>query len=188
MLFNLFRFGLLPVVLFCGVVVTATVDAYWTNIVQKSTWPQTVVTVMESQDLGRELAQSRRTENTFPDPHGTVSYVIDGTAHTWKGRGRDIGVTVMNAGDEIKVYYNPEKPSEINTAVLLGASTGNIIFGSALAFLGFYLWFFWLRGFLGGSAPPPDVGGDRAKRPSVIDSDTMGKSLNTGHRTTFGKR
>ena len=163
MLFTLFRYGLIPVVLFCVVVVAAGIDTYWTNAVQKSTWPQTVVTVMESQDVGQRLAEFRGTQNTFPDPQGTVSYVIDGKTYTWQGRGRDIGVTVMNPGDKIKVYYNPENPEEINTLVLLGAFTGNIILAVAIAFLAFYVWFFWLRGFLGRSVPPDDFDGDLAR-------------------------
>ena len=154
-MFMLFRYGLIPVVLFCGVVIAASIDTYSTNIVQKSTWRQTVVTVMESQDFGQGLAEFRGTQNTFPDPHGTVQYVIDGKTYTWQGRGRDMGVTVMNPGDEINVYYNPGNPLEINTLVLLGASTGNIILAVALAFLAFYVWFFWLRGFLGHSTSRP---------------------------------
>ena len=212
MLFMLFRYGLIPVVLFCGVVIAASIDTYATNIVQKSTWLQTDVTVMESQDLGQGLAEFRGTQNTFPDPHGTVSYVIDGKTYTWQGRGRDMGVTVMNPGDEIKVYYNPENPQKINTLVLLGASTGNIILAVALAFLAFYVWFFWLRGFLGRSAPPDDFDGDMArsfagrvsthppdqvgrsrfalrdKRTPVIDNKPTGKSFGRGRGTSLGKR
>src|ERR1700681_3994490 len=147
-MFTLFRYGLIPVVFFCVVVVAASFDAFSTNAVQKSTWPQTVVTVMQSRDFGQTLAEFRGTQNTFPDPHGTVKYVIDGQTYTWQGRGRDIGVTVMNPGDKIKIYYNPKNPQEIGTLVLLGAATGSIILAVALAFLAFYVWFFWLRGFL----------------------------------------
>ena len=169
-MFTLFRYGLLPVVLFCSVVIAAGIDVNSTSIVQKSTWHQTVATVVESQDFGQGLAEFSGTQNTFPDPHGTVRYVIDGKTYTWQGRGRDIGVTVMNRGDEIKVHYNPENPSEINTLVLLGAATGRIIFAIALAFLVFYVWFFWLRGLLGRSSAPDDLDGDLAeivRRPSV---------------------
>ena len=147
-MFTLFRYGLLPVVLFCVVVVTASFDAFSTNAVRESTWPQTVATVMDSQDFGGAAAEFQGTQNAFPDPHGTLKYVIDGKTHTWQGRGREIGVTVMNPGDKIKVYYNPENPLEINTLVMLGASTGSIILAAAIAFLAFYVWFFWLRGFL----------------------------------------
>jgi hypothetical protein len=210
-MFTLFRYGLIPVVLFCGVVVAASIDTYSSNIVHKSSWPQTVATVMESQDFGQGLAEFNGTQNTFPDPHGTVSYVIDGKPYTWQGRGRDIGVTVMNPGDEIKVYYDPGNPQTISTLVLLGASTGNMILAAALAFLAFYVWFFWLRGFLGRSSPPDDFGGDMAmsfadgaptqrpdqtdrsrfalrdKRTPVTDDRPAGKSLGQGRRT-FGKR
>ena len=68
----------------------------------------------------------------------------------------------MNPGDKIKVFYNPENPLEINTLVLLGAFTGNIILAAAIAFLAFYVWFFWLRGFLGRSVPPDESDGDLA--------------------------
>lgn len=211
-MFTFLRYGLIPLVLFCVVIVAASVDAYSTNITQKSTWPETVATVLESQDFGQDLAESRGTQNTFPDPHGTVTYVIDGKTYTWQGRGRDIGVTVMNPGDAIKVHYNPENPSEINTLVLLGAATGTIIFATAFAFLVFYVWFFWLRGFFGRSAPPDDLDGDLAEsfagrvstqfseqsersrlarggeRAAVIDNKAAGQSFNSGPRTTFGKR
>jgi hypothetical protein len=208
-MFTLFRYGLIPVVLFCVVVVAASIDTYSSNIVHKSSWPQTVATVVESQDPGDALAEFNGTQNTFPDPHGTVSYVIDGKTYTWQGRGRDIGVTVMNPRDEIKVYYDPENPRTISTLVLLGASTGNMILAAALAFLAFYVWFFWLRGFLGRSTPPDDFDGDMAfadtvptqrpaqiersrlasggKRTAAIDSKPTGKSFGQG-RGTFGKR
>jgi hypothetical protein len=210
-MFMLFRYGLIPVVLFCVVVIAASIDTYTTNVVQKSSWLQTVVTVMESQDLGQGLAEFRGTQNTFPDPHGTVRYVIDGKTYTWQGRGRDIGVTVMNPGDKIEVYYDPENPQEISTLVLLGASTGNIILAVALAFLGFYFWFFWLRGFLDRSAPPDDFNGDMVrsfadrastqlpdqiersrfaladKRTSVTDNKPTRKSFGRARVSTFGK-
>ena len=152
-MFALFRYGLIPVVLFCGVIVAASIDAHWTNHVQKSTWRQTVVTVTQSQDGGQAAAESRGEQNSFPNPRGEVQYVIDGETYTWQGRGRDMGVTVMNAGDTIKVYYNPANPREINTLVLLGAARGNVIFAAALTFLALYFWFFWLRRFLRRSAP-----------------------------------
>ena len=158
-MFTLFRYGLIPVVLFCVVIVTASIDAYSTNAIQKSSWRQTVATVMQSQDFGDVAAKFRGTPNTFPDPHGTVQYVVDGQTYTWQGRGRDMGVTVMTPGDKIKVYYNPKDPRQISTLVLLGAFTGYVILAAALAFLAFYVWFFWLRRFLR-RAPPGIPGGD----------------------------
>src|SRR5215813_4887166 len=107
-MFTLFRYGLLPVVLYCIVVTTASFDALLTNTVRKSAWPQTVATVMQSQDPGRMLAELRGTPQPFSDPRGTLKYVVDGKTHTWQGRGRDIGVTVMNPGVKIKVHYNPQ--------------------------------------------------------------------------------
>jgi hypothetical protein len=192
-MFTLFRYGLLPVVLYCTVVITAGVDAFLTNTVRKSTWPQTVVSVAQSQDFGDVAAAFRGTPNTFPDPRGTVRYVIDGQTHTWQGRGRDIGVTVMKPGDQIRVYYNPHDPREISTLVLLGASTGSIIMAVALAFLAFYFWFFWLRGFLRRSDPDDfegDVAGSFAghvqeRLPRQIP---MEKSFDRGRGATFGKR
>jgi Protein of unknown function (DUF3592) len=191
-MFTLFRYGLLPVVLYCVVVLTAGVDAILTNTVRKSTWPQTVVTVMQSQDFGQALAELRGTPNTFPDPRGTARYVIDGKTYTWQGRGREMGVTVMKPGDQIKVYYNPQNPLEISTLVLLGASTGSIIMAVALAFLVFYFWFFWLRGFLRRSGP--DDFGDGVVGLSEIStprqaSENQWQNLSTGERrATFGKR
>jgi len=191
-MFTLFRYGLLPVVLYCVVVIAAGIDVYSTNTVRKFTWPQTVVTVVQSQDFGQALAELRGTQNTFPDPRGTLKYVIDGQSYAWQGRGRELGVTVMNPGDEIKVYYNPQDPREISTLVLLGASTGNIILAVAFAFLAFYVWFFWLRGFLRRSGPD-DFDGDVAesfgdKHPTAIIRGPMEKSFDRGPRATFGKR
>jgi hypothetical protein len=210
-MFTLFRYGLIPVVLFCLVVIAAGIDAYSTNAAQKSTWRETVATVVESQDFGDAAAELRGTPNTCPDPYGTLSYIVDGKTYTWQGRGRDLGVTVMKPGEEMKVYYNPANPQEISTLVLLGAFTGHIILAVALAFLVFYVWFFWLRRFIGGSAPPDDFGGDLAqafadggptrssdriessrftpadKRSSIADNKPTGKSFGQG-RGTFGKR
>jgi hypothetical protein len=191
-MFTLFRYGLLPVVLYCIVVIAAGFDAMLTNTIQKSTWPQTVVTVTQSQDFGQALAEFRGTQNTFPDPRGTLQYVIDGKPYAWQGRGREIGVTVMNPGDKIKVYYNPRNPREISTLVLLGASTGSIILAVALAFLAFYVWFFWLRGFLRRSRPDDfdaDVAGSFGDRhPTAVIRGPMEKSFGQGRRATFGKR
>jgi Protein of unknown function (DUF3592) len=193
-MFTLFRYGLLPVVAFCVVVVAASIDVYTTNTIQKSTWPQTVVTVVQSQDLGQVAAEFRGTPNTFSDPRGTLTYVVDGKTYTWQGRGRDIGVTVMNSGDRINVHYNPQNPQEINTLVLLGASTGNIILVTALVFLAFYFWFFWVRRFLRRSGPGDLDGGvpgsfaDRMpERLAAIDKRPMG-SFDRGRGATFGKR
>jgi hypothetical protein len=210
-MFTLFRYGLIPVVLYCVVVIAAGVDTYSTTAIRKSTWPQTVVTVTQSQDFGQAFAEFRGTQNTFPDPRGTVKYVIDGATYTWQGRGRDIGVTVLNPGDQIKIYYNPKNPREISTLVLLGAFTGNIILAVALAFLAFYVWFFWLRGFLRRSGPD-DFDGDMAgafaarvperlpsqiersrstlgdQRPTAINNRPTGKSFDRGRGATFGKR
>jgi hypothetical protein len=191
-MFTLFRYGLLPVVVYCIVVITAGVDAFLTNTVRKSTWPQTVVTVVQSQDLGDMAAAFRGTPNTFPDPRGTLKYVIDGKSYAWQGRGREIGVTVMTPGDQIKVYYNPQNPQEISTLVLLGASTGSIIMAVAFAFLAFYVWFFWLRGFLRRSGAD-DFDGDVAesfgdKHPTAIIGAPMEQSFDQGRRATFGKR
>jgi hypothetical protein len=195
-MFTLFRYGLLPVVFYCIVVITAGVDAFLTNTVRKANWPQTVVTVVQSQDFGDVAAAFRGTPNTFPDPRGKLNYVIDGKSYDWQGRGRDIGVTVMKPGDQIKVYYNPRDPRDISTLVLLGASTGSIIMAVALAFLAFYFWFFWLRGFLRRSGPDDfngDVAGSFAdhaqEHPNAIIKRPMGKSFDQGlGATTFGKR
>jgi hypothetical protein len=108
-------------------------------------------------------------------------------------------LTVLTPGDQIKLFYNPDNPQEINTLLLLGAFEGNIILAVALAFVAFYVWFFWLRGVMGRSGPPHDFGGDpaealtsgtattfRDKRIPAIDN-RPGKSLGGG-RGRFGKR
>jgi Protein of unknown function (DUF3592) len=190
-MFTLFRYGLTPVVLYCVVVITAGTDAFLTNTVRKATWPQTVITVVQSQDLGDMAAAFRGTPNTFPDPRGRVTYVIDGKNYDWQGRGRAIGVTAMKPGDQIKVYYNPRNPQEISTLALLGASTGSIIMAVAFAFLAFYFWFFWLRGFLRRSGPGDfdDMAESRADEHSgAILREPMEKSFDRGPRATFGKR
>jgi len=204
-MFTLFRYGLTPVVLYCVVLITAGIDAFLTNTVRKATWPQTVVTVVQSQDFGDVAAAFRGTPNTFPDPRGTLKYVIDGKSYDWRGRGREIGVTVMKPGDQIKVYYNPRNPQEISTLVLLGASTGSIIMALAFAFLAFYFWLFWLRGFLRRSGPddfnsdmvgpfadPGEVEGSRSgmedAHPTAIDKGPMEGSFAPARRATFGKR
>jgi hypothetical protein len=157
-MFAIFRYGLLPVALFCVVVIAAGVHTVTENSIQKSTWPQTVVTVVQSQDFGKALAELQGGQNSFPDPHGTVSYAVGGKTYSWQGRGRDIGLMVMNPGDQIKLHYNPQNPQQINTLVLLGKVTGSIILAMTLAFLGFYLWFFWLRGFLRRPGSTPSSG------------------------------
>jgi Protein of unknown function (DUF3592) len=190
-MFTLFRYGLTPVVLYCVVVITAGADAVLTNTVRKATWPQTVVTVVQSQDLGDMAAAFRGTPNTFPDPRGILKYVIDGKSYDWQGRGRAIGVTVMKPGDQIKVYYNPRNPQEISTLVLLGASTGSIIMAVAFAFLAFYFWFFWLRGFFRRSGPDDFDGMTEPladRNPTAIVGGPMENSFDRGPRATFGKR
>jgi uncharacterized protein DUF3592 len=190
-MFSLFRYGLFPVVLYCIVVITAGVDAFLTNTVRKATWPQTIVTVVQSQDLGDVAAAFRGTPNTFPDPRGTLKYVIDGKSYDWRGRGREIGVTVMKPGDQIKVYYNPQKPQVISTLVLLGASTGSIIMAVAFGFLAFYFWFFWLRGFFRRSGPDDfdDMAESLADKHSTATlREPMAHSFDRGPPATFGKR
>lgn len=208
-MFRLFRYGLIPVVLFCMVIVAASVDSFSTNAIRKSAWARTTVTVIESKDPSQILAEFRGTQNTFPDPRGTVRYVVDGKTYIWRGRGREIGLTVMNPGDRIELYYNPGNPREISTLVLLGASTGTILFAAALAFIAFYLWFFWLRGwgrrsrpydFDGhgpGSSHPPERLSRQIERasspladqhPATPDGNPAGITFSQPRRATFGKR
>ena len=202
LVFTLFRYGLMPVVVFCLTIVAASIDVYSTNAIQHSTWQQTVATVVKSEDFGDVAAKFVGTPNTFPDPRGTLTYVVDGKTYTWQGRGRDIGVTVMNPGDRINVYYNPKNPLEISTLVLLGAFTGNIILSVALAFVAFYVWFFWLRrlfrrsgpGHFDGDVAPSFAGGAPEqlavadKQPAPANKRPMGQSFGQGPRATFGKR
>lgn len=147
-MFTLFRYGLLPIVLYCVIIVAASIEVFSTNAVQQSTWQQVVVRVVDARDFGDIAAQFAGRTNDFPDPYGTLKYVVDGKTFTWKGRARDIGVITMTPGEKINLYYNPANPNEISTLVLLGAGTGTIILTVAVAFLAFYFWFFWLSGML----------------------------------------
>src|SRR4051794_20479967 len=179
MVFTLFRYGLLPFVLYGLMVVVFSIHIYGTHAVHKATWPQTVVTVTQSQDWGDEFARFRGTQNTFPDPRGTGTYVVDGTTYTWQGRGRELGVTVMKPGDAITVFYNPKDPKDLEPPVLLGAFTGNIIISVTLAFLGFYVWFFWVRRFVRRSGPD-DFGDNLAPsgpRAAAISTRPVGQSF-----------
>jgi len=108
-MFRMLRYGLMPVVFFCAVVVVSGVHIVWTNTVHRSTWPQTVLTVLKSQDIGNVLAQFQHRENSFPDPRGMGTYVVGGKTYAWQGRGRDIGVTVMKPGDQITLYSNGQQ-------------------------------------------------------------------------------
>jgi hypothetical protein len=190
-MFTIFRYGLLPVVLFCGVIVAASIDTFATNAAQDSSWGNTTATVIESKDFGDTYAKFSGKPNTFPDPQGTLRYVVAGKTYTWSGRGRDIGLIIMARGDKIPLRYNPENPQEIGTLVLLGAGTGSIILSVALAFLAFYFWFFWLRGFFGRSGPG-DSDGD-AVDPGL---ERFERQVERSHfvpaaepnRPTFGKR
>lgn len=160
--------------------------------------------MVQSHDIGQASADFRGTPNSFPDPHGTVRYVIGGKTYTWQGRGREIGVTVMNPGDQIKLYYNPANPQEISTLVLLGKFTASIILAVSLAVIVFYVWFFWLRGFLRRPGPPDSYGNvpesfaeraserlssqiERSRSP-LGDQSPVGKSFVQGRGVTFGKR
>jgi Protein of unknown function (DUF3592) len=187
MWFMLFRYCLIPVVFYCVVVFASGIIA--TNEVQKSSWPQTTATVTQSEDLGEAFAEFRGTENDFPDPYGTLQYVVNGETHSWQGRGRDIGLTAMTQGDKITLYYNPANPQELSTLVL-GASTGSIILAVAFAFLAFYVWFFWLRGLLRGSGPD-DFGGDASfegPAPGWTPSRSEGARFTLGDRGAAGQR
>jgi hypothetical protein len=146
-------------------------------------------TVTQSEDLGEAFAEFRGTENDFPDPYGTLQYVVNGETHSWQGRGRDIGLTAMTQGDKITLYYNPANPQELSTLVL-GASTGSIILAVAFAFLAFYVWFFWLRGLLRGSGPD-DFGGDASfegPAPGWTPSRSEGARFTLGDRGAAGQR
>jgi hypothetical protein len=195
-MFTLFRYGLIPVVLFCVVVITGGVHTVSTNSLRKSTWPQTVVTVTQSQDFNQAYAEFRGTENAFPDPYGMVRYVIAGKTYSWQGRGRDIGVTVMNPGDKINVYYNPDNPQQINTLILLGAGTGAILVAGALAFIVLYVWFFWVRRFLrrlGSDDSSGEMPGSFAERASErlsaeIERSRSAAGISIPQRSIRGRR
>jgi hypothetical protein len=190
-MFTLFRYGLVPIAGYCLMVVVFSIHIVWANGVQKRTWPETVATVMESKDFGQILSELRGTKNTFPDPHGVVRYVVDGKTYTWRGRARDIGLTVLNPGEQFKIFYNPERPQEINTLLLLGAQTGAMIVAGAFAFFSFYIWFFWLRRRSGRWTPPDDMGVDAARAfvsAPIIDNGPVTRTFSQGPRTTFGKR
>jgi len=186
-MFQALRYGLLPVVLFCGTIVVASVDVAWENIAHRSTWRETVATVVQSQDLGDVVIDSPFTRSTAPNPTETVVYLVDGETHTWKGRARELGVTAMTPGEKIKVYYNPKDPKVIHTLAVLGARPGAILLAAALAFLIFYVWFFWLRGPPRRS-PPADLGGDRAAAFAAGVPDRLAERIERVRGPTFGQR
>jgi len=146
-MFTFFRYALLPIVIFCIVVAAASVDAIATNAYRKRTWPRTVATVTEARDAGQELAKISGKQNVFPDPYGKITYSVTGKAYSWQGRGRDIGFTEMTPGAKLNVFYNPQNPKDVSALVLLGLSTGLIIDSVSVAFIVFYMWYFWLRRF-----------------------------------------
>lgn len=169
-MFNLFRYGLLWIVVFCGVIVAASLDAYSENIYRRMTWPTVTATVVKAQDFGRIAEEMGQTPGKYPNAQGTVRYVVGGETYEWSGRNRDLGVVAMTPGQQIKLYYNPADPHEANTLVLLGLGVGLVLFAGSLAFLTSYVWYFWLRrrtppqtyafevGDLAGPAPPPRPG------------------------------
>lgn len=151
-MFNLFRWGLIPVVLFCGVCVAAGIDAFSENAVRRATWPKVEATVLESQDFADELARMRGTSNNFPDPRGVLQYQVNGETHTW---------------------------------------TGLIILGAALAFLGFYFWFFWIRFWIGRSGPDDDDSGyllGEAAPQAAPVWNAPAPGFGQGRPNTFGQR
>src|SRR5262249_58829076 len=103
-LFTFFGSGLAPVVLYCVIVITAGIDAFLTNAIRKSTWPQTAVTVVQSQDFGDVAAAFRGTPNTFPDPRGTLKYVIDGKSYDWRGRGGERGGALLKTRGQMTAF------------------------------------------------------------------------------------
>jgi len=80
-MFLVLRFALIPVVLFCLTIVSATLGVLSTNADQKANWRPTVATVTDSQDFGDVAAKFRGTPNTFPDPHGGLVWEVDGITH-----------------------------------------------------------------------------------------------------------
>lgn len=101
--------------------------------------------VTDSQDFGDVAAKFRGTPNTVPDPYGGLVWEVDGIAHRWRGRARDVGLVEMKPGDRIEMLYDPQDPTRISTLVLLGRNTGFSLAAGAVVFLLFYVWFFWLR-------------------------------------------
>ena len=189
-MFKLLRFGMLPVVLFCVVVIVATLDALAENTARKSSWIAATGTVTASQDFGDFAAAFQHRKNDFPDPQGAITYVVDGKAYTWSGRGRDIGLTVLPQGGKVDFYYDPKNPAAISTLVMLGATTGYKIAAAALAFLLFYAWLFWLRGM---SRRPDDFDdAPMASSPSPSPPRPTGiapaRQAQSRPRGAFGKR
>ncbi|MFO1014076.1 MAG: DUF3592 domain-containing protein [Caulobacteraceae bacterium] len=190
-MFNLFRWGLIPVVLFCGVCVAAGIDAFSENAVRRATWPKVEATVLESQDFADELARMRGTSNNFPDPRGVLQYQVNGETHTWTGRGRDAGLIAMPVGGKVMVHYDPKNPDQVSTLEMLGAGTGLIILGAALAFLGFYFWFFWIRFWIGRSGPDDDDSGyllGEAAPQAAPVWNAPAPGFGQGRPNTFGQR
>ncbi len=89
-MFTLFRYGLVPIAGYCLMVIVFSIHIVWANGVQKRTWPETC---RHRRGIERLRQCPSAGQNTFPDPHGIVRYVVDGKTYTWRGRARDIGLT-----------------------------------------------------------------------------------------------
>jgi len=178
------RFGLVPVVLFCGLLavmsVVATIDVARENTARKSSWRETVATVVQSHDRGDVVKDYPFLPFTSPDPTGTITYLVDGETHTWEGRARQLGVTTLAPGERIKVYYNPGNPKVVHTLVKLGAPGMAVLLATLLAFLTYYVWFFWLRG-----SPRRSLPADPSGTPPP---DRLAGRIERVHGPTFGKR
>lgn len=184
------RFALIPVVLFCLTILAAAFDSISTNLQQKATWLPVMATVVDAQEFGELGATLSGRAADFPDPYGEISYTVGGETYQWQGRARDIGFVSLPVGGTVSIFYDPADPNQINSLVLLGASVGLMICGSAAAFMAFYVWFFWLRG-RGGRPPdtpsiladPPTPRAEPTRPPTQVASPRAARPVRT-----FGKR
>jgi hypothetical protein len=100
MVFTLLRYGLLPVVFYCAVVFVSGVHIIGSNEAHRSSWKQTTATVMQSRDFGDAYAEFSGTKNDFPDPRGTLQYVVNKETAARRGPVQHAILRALPAADD----------------------------------------------------------------------------------------
>jgi len=129
-----------------------------TTLYHRAAWRQTEATVVKAEPAMLDRGKGRVTAELDL----AVRYRIDGTARTWTGLGKDIGVYKASPGDVVALYYDPADPGALDAAEMKGWRGGLLVLGISGGFVAFYLWFFWFR-----KRPPtrPTFTANRSQRP-----------------------